>query len=166
LRPEAWPIIHPWLPALGDALGKRSTIEAPIHDSETGLKNCTFEEVDRAIDVLLPTGAFDVEADWTQDIWRIARSLGVEGWPLVEKISYVDDQDLRLVKWNFYVDDGTVVICTPAGKPTEEEKRLAPGDDPRSVAKRLARDAWRREQKTTERVPGFGKPIRYRDLGY
>jgi hypothetical protein len=72
----------------------------------------------------------------------------------------------EVIDCHFYVDDGTVVICTPAGKPTEEEKRLAPGDDPRSVAKRLARDAWRREQKTTERVPGFGKPIRYRDLGY
>lgn len=96
----AVPTVHPWLPALGDALGHRSTIEAPTHDFEAGLKNCTFEEVDRAIDVLLPTGAFDVEEDWTQSIWRIKRSLGVAGWPLVEKISYSDGQDLRLVKWN------------------------------------------------------------------
>ncbi len=75
LPPE--PTVHPWLPALGDALGHRSTIEAPTHNFETGLKNCTVAEVERAIDVLLPTGAFDVEQDWTQAIWQIKRSLGV-----------------------------------------------------------------------------------------
>jgi AAA domain/Bifunctional DNA primase/polymerase, N-terminal len=94
------PTVHPWLPALGDALGQRATIEAPTHDAEAGLKNCTVAEVERAIDVLMPTGAFDVEQDWTQAIWQIKRSLGVEGWPLVEKISYADGQDLRLTKWN------------------------------------------------------------------
>jgi hypothetical protein len=96
----AVPTVHPWLPALGDALGHRSTIEAPTHDAEAGLKNCTVEEVSRAIDVLLPTGAFDVEEYWARAIWQIKRSLGVAGWPLVEKISYSDGQDLRLVKWN------------------------------------------------------------------
>ncbi|HLG85128.1 MAG TPA: bifunctional DNA primase/polymerase [Bradyrhizobium sp.] len=94
------PTVHPWLAALGDALGHRATIEAPTHDSETGLKNCTVEEVERAIDILLPSGAFDVEEEWTRAIKQIKRSLGVEGWPLVEKISYADDQDLRLTKWS------------------------------------------------------------------
>jgi len=98
LPPE--PTIHDWLPAIGEALGHRSVIEAPTHDSEAGLQNCTFAEVERAIDILLPTGAFDVEEDWTRAIWQIKRSLGVAGWPLVEKISYSDDEDLRLAKWN------------------------------------------------------------------
>lgn len=96
----AVPTVHPWLPALGEALGHRSRIEAPTHDSEAGLKNCTFAEVERAIDIIIPTREFDVEAKWSQAIWQIKRSLGVEGWPLVEKISYSDGQDLRLVKWN------------------------------------------------------------------
>jgi hypothetical protein len=65
----------------------------------------------------------------------------------------------------FFVDDGTVVLCTAAGKPTGEEKRLGPGDDPRSVARRLARDAWRREQNVAERVYGFGRPLRYGQSG-
>jgi AAA domain-containing protein/bifunctional DNA primase/polymerase-like protein len=98
LPPE--PTIHEWLPAISEALGHGSVIEAPTHNAEAGLQNCTFEEVDRAIDILLPTGAFDVEEDWTQAIWRIKRSLGAAGWPLVEKISYADDEDLRLTKWN------------------------------------------------------------------
>jgi hypothetical protein len=67
---------------------------------------------------------------------------------------------------HFYVDGDYVVICTATGKPTEEEKRMAPGDDPRSVAKRLARDAWRREQNAAERVPGFGRRrLNYEPLG-
>jgi hypothetical protein len=70
------------------------------------------------------------------------------------------------VDCNFFVDDGTVVLCTPSGKPTGEEKHLAPGDDPRSVAKRLRRDTWRREQNKSERVPGFDRPLRYRDIVY
>jgi hypothetical protein len=71
----------------------------------------------------------------------------------------------EVIDCHFYVDDGTVVICTAAGKPTEEERRLAPGDDPRSVARRLKRDAWRREQSTTERVPGFGRRLNYGPFG-
>jgi hypothetical protein len=72
----------------------------------------------------------------------------------------------EVVEFNFIVDGDYVVICTAAGKPTEEEKRLAPGDDPRSVAKRLRRDVWRREQSTTERVPGFGRrQLNYGPLG-
>jgi hypothetical protein len=71
----------------------------------------------------------------------------------------------EVVDCHFIVDGDYVVICTAAGKPTEEEKRLAPGDDPRTVAKRLKRDAWRREQSTAERVPGFGRPLRYGPLG-
>jgi hypothetical protein len=64
----------------------------------------------------------------------------------------------------FYVDDGAVVLCSQSGKPTDEEKRLAPGDDPRSVAKRLGRVAWRQE-RPTEAVPGFGRSLRYGPLG-
>jgi hypothetical protein len=63
----------------------------------------------------------------------------------------------------WFVDSGTVVLCTSTGKRTGEEKHLAPGDDPRSVAKRLKRDALRREQNT-ERVRGFNRPLRYRPL--
>jgi hypothetical protein len=64
----------------------------------------------------------------------------------------------------WFVDDGFVVLCSRSGKPTGEEKRLLPGDDPQSVAKRLGRDAWRRE-RPTDRVPGFGRPLRYGPLG-
>jgi len=72
----------------------------------------------------------------------------------------------EVVEFHFIVDGDYVVICTASGKPTEEEKRLAPGDDPRSVAKRLARDAWRREQNAAERVPGFGRRrLNYEPLG-
>ena len=78
-----------------------------------------------------------------------------------------NDGDLgEAVDCCFFVDDGTVVLCTPSGKPTGEEKHLAPGDDPRSVAKRIRRDTWRREQNKSERVPGFDRPLRYGPLGY
>jgi hypothetical protein len=56
----------------------------------------------------------------------------------------------------WYEQDGFVVLCSQSGKPTGEEKRLAPGDDPRSVAKRLGRYAWRQERPTSA-VPGFDR---------
>ena len=65
---------------------------------------------------------------------------------------------------HFFVDDGTVVLCSQSGKPTGEEQRLAPGDDPQSVAKRLRRVAWRQE-RPTEAVPGFGRPHSVRAIG-
>ena len=78
----------------------------------------------------------------------------------------VNEADLgSMIDCHFFVEDGAVVLCTVAGKPTGEEKRLAPGDNPRSVAMRLARDEWRREQRTTERVPGFGRRLNYGPLG-
>jgi hypothetical protein len=68
---------------------------------------------------------------------------------------------------HFYEENGAVVLCSPAGKPTGEEKRLAPGEVAAIVAKRLKRDAYRREQKAAETVPGFGRRfLRYeRDGG-
>jgi hypothetical protein len=70
----------------------------------------------------------------------------------------------EVAEFHFYTDDGWVVLCSPRGKATGEEMRLAPGDDPVSVAKRLKRDAWRREQ-SAERVPGFGRRLHYGPLG-
>ena len=70
----------------------------------------------------------------------------------------------EVVDCHFFVDDGTVVLCSPTGKPTGAEKRLASGDDPRSVAKCLRRDAWRQE-RPTEAVPGFGRRLWYGPLG-
>jgi hypothetical protein len=110
LNPDAPDEPLPWLPALGDVLPVQGTktaektkanIQAPTHDAEVGLKNCTFEEVERAIGVLVPEHQFDDEWDWTQSIWRIKRSLGVAGWPLVETISYADDEGLRRKKWDY-----------------------------------------------------------------
>jgi hypothetical protein len=66
----------------------------------------------------------------------------------------------------WYEQEGTVVLCTATGKPTGEEKRLAPGEAAATVAKRLRYSAWRRE-RSTESVPGFGRRfLRYeRDGG-
>lgn len=56
----------------------------------------------------------------------------------------------------WYEQDGAVVLCSQSGKPTGDEKRLMPGDNPLSVAKRLRLAAWRRE-RPAESVPGFGR---------
>ena len=69
------------------------------------------------------------------------------------------------VDCHWFVDDGTVVLCTSSGKPTGQEQMLKRGDDPRSIAIRLRRSAWRQE-RPAELVPGFGRPLRYGPLGY
>jgi hypothetical protein len=65
----------------------------------------------------------------------------------------------------YFVEDGAVVLCLQSGKPTGEEQRLKLGDDPCSVAKRLKRKAWDHEQRSSERVPGFGRALRYGQSG-
>jgi hypothetical protein len=64
----------------------------------------------------------------------------------------------------YFVDDGTVVLCLPSGKATGEEQKLKLGDDPCAVAKRLRHRAWRQE-RSSERVPGFGRRLNYGPLG-
>ena len=64
----------------------------------------------------------------------------------------------------YFVEDGVVVLCLPSGKATGEEQMLKPGDDPCSVAKRLKLRAWR-EERSSERVPGFGRRLNYGPLG-
>lgn len=65
------------------------------------------------------------------------------------------------VDCHWYVEDGAVVLCLQSGKPTGEERRLALGDDPRSIAIRLRRSAWRQQRNATELVPGWRRPLRY-----
>lgn len=41
------------------------------------------------------------------------------------------------------------MLCDERGKATGIEQRLAPGDDPRPVAKRLKRQAWHRDNEVS-----------------
>lgn len=59
----------------------------------------------------------------------------------------------------FYVDAGWVVLCSQSGKSIDIEQKLGPGDVPASVAKRLKRQAWHRENDSV--VSGFSGPLRY-----
>jgi hypothetical protein len=66
----------------------------------------------------------------------------------------------------WYEQDGAVVLCSQSGKPTGDEKRLMPGDNPLLVARRLRLVAYRSE-RPAESVKGFGagRRLHYGPLG-
>jgi hypothetical protein len=68
----------------------------------------------------------------------------------------VGDEDPGRVAIGFYqVINGMAVMCTEDGRPTG--KRLAAGDDPDKVAKRLTREAWLRRGGESD----FNRPLVY-----
>jgi hypothetical protein len=50
------------------------------------------------------------------------------------------------VPCHYYVEGDALVICEPSGKAISHH-RLAPGDDPKAMAKRIGRHAWHRENE-------------------
>jgi hypothetical protein len=85
----------------------------------------------------------------------IERSLGVEGWPLVEKISYDDEDGLRLKKWN----NERPTVADPYGAATliKEAARVlkASGNsDPIIAAAELRYNGAVRAQKTMDGMKG------------
>jgi hypothetical protein len=53
-------------------------------------------------------------------------------------------------------------MCTEDGKPTGKKFKLAPGDDSRTIAGRLAKEAWMKRARESD----FNRPLIYSKIGW
>lgn len=60
---------------------------------------------------------------------------------------------------HYFVQDGTLVMCSEDGKPTGKTHALAAGETPKVIAGRFTRRAW--EQGKSE----FNRPLNYGPMG-
>jgi hypothetical protein len=67
----------------------------------------------------------------------------------------------KTVAAHWIVEHGILYPCDEAGKIGEKSHVLAPGDEPRAVASRMARAAYHREQPRS----AFNRRLSYPDLG-
>jgi hypothetical protein len=75
------------------------------------------------------------------------------------QISPQRNGDMGMVEPAFYsVVDGVLMMHDASGKPTGKQFHLGPNDDPRKVAGRLGREAWRKANGPTS---DFNRPLHY-----
>jgi hypothetical protein len=61
----------------------------------------------------------------------------------------------------YTVENGILQMVTEAGQPAGKKYKLQPGDDPKTVAGRLTKEAWMKRARESD----FNKPLRYGPLG-
>jgi hypothetical protein len=62
---------------------------------------------------------------------------------------------------HFYVENGTVILCSEDGKPTGLQERLGAGGDPRAIAGRLRKRQWIKDRGESD----FSRPLHYARSG-
>ena len=70
--------------------------------------------------------------------------------------------DLGMVEAaHYFVVDGVLTICDETGKPSGRKYFLAPDDDARLIAARLAKEVYLKASKYSD----FNRPLHYQPLG-
>jgi len=58
----------------------------------------------------------------------------------------------------YTVEDGVLQMVTEAGRPGGKKYELQPGDDPKTIAARLTKEAWVRRARESD----FNRPLNYK----
>jgi hypothetical protein len=73
-----------------------------------------------------------------------------------------DRDPVGAVEVGYYkVENGILQMVTEAGKPAGKKYKLQPGDDPKTIAARLTKEAWMKRARESN----FDRPLRYGPLG-
>ena len=61
----------------------------------------------------------------------------------------------------YFIEDGVLQMCNEHGRPTGAHHKLWSDDKPEGIARRFARDAWRKRTKESS----FNRPLNYQHWG-